>query len=62
MGAGGGAYGRQAMLLACLLGQEEARMAGGAEGTMEIFDKLLMALEDAKRVIRDEIADKVPRI
>jgi hypothetical protein len=40
-------------------GQEEAKMASGGEGKMELFDKLLMALEDAKRVIRDEIADKV---
>ncbi len=35
-------------------------MAESGEGKMERFDKLLMALEDAKRVIRDEIADKVP--
>ena len=27
---------------------------------MEMFDKVFMALEDAKKVIRDEISDKAP--
>jgi hypothetical protein len=39
--------------------QEEAKNATTTEGKMEMYDKLLMALEDAKKVIRDEIADKV---
>ena len=29
------------------------------EGKLEMFDKAFMALEDAKKVIRDEISDKV---
>ena len=39
--------------------REAAKKAATTEGKMEMYDKLLMALEDAKKVIRDEIADKV---